>query len=665
MNKNTKYAHVFEPIRVGRMTLKNRIVIPPMMPCLATPEGRSTVELSAFMGRLAKTGAGLVSFGESSIDMDRAYDHIATLNLGTDLYVPALAMAVEEVHRYGAKATIELSHAGILADQVLLKEKTRISPSPAPDYLQELYKGFDVEIMDQQMIQQVKHNFVDAVGRCVQANFDMVTIHAGHGWLMGQFLSPTFNQRTDEYGGSLENRMRFPLEIIKAVHEAYGDQIALDMRVSGNPRLPEGYLPEEDDFEGLISFIKAAEPYLDMVNFSAGYIPVITTGEYMIPPYMLPHKTNAEFAAKAKKYLNIPISVAGSFVTVSEADEFIAQGNADMIGMGRASLADNEIFNKAEQGRDDEIRPCIRCVYCAGRIQPPNFKSIRCAVNPLIGRELEYPDMLTMPAKTHRVMIIGGGPAGMEACQRLTELGHTVMLYDKASTLGGMLHTAAALDFKQDLVSYMEWMIQQTMESGADIHLNTEVTEEIIREVNPDVVFVAIGSIPAYPPIPGMTRENIVWAGDVDTKRVALGDRVVVAGSGLTGVECAIGLAQEGKKVVLIDMIKPQDFLKGVSGTVILSLTRMLQKYGVEIHFQSMLKNVTKKSVTYFDEVEQTEHTIDCDNVVNALGMAVDRGTAESLVSVVSHSYLLGDCSGKTQNIQTAVLDGFTYAKRI
>ncbi len=665
MNKNTKYSHVFEPIMVGRLTLKNRIVVPPMMPCLATPEGRSTLELSAFMGRLAKSGAGLVSFGESSIDMDRAFDHIATLNLGSDLFVPSLAVAVEEVHRYGAKATIELSHAGALAYEVLLNGKSRIAPSPAPNYIAPIYKGYTVEVMDKDMIDQIKQNFVDAVGRCVHAKFDMVTIHAGHGWLLGQFLSPTFNQRTDEYGGSLENRMRFPLEVLKAVRDAFGDQIALDMRVSGNPRLPKGFLAEEENFEELIAFLQAAESYLDMMNFSAGYIPVLETSEYMIPSYLLPHKTNAEFAAQAKKHLHIPISVAGSFVAVEEADEFIAQGNADMVGMGRASLADNDVFVKAEQGRDDTIRPCIRCVYCAGRIQPPNFKSIRCAVNPLIGRELEYPDMLTTPARKHKIMIIGGGPAGMEACQRLTELGHTVLLYDKAPALGGMLHTAAALSFKQDLVQYMKWMVNQTMKSGAEIHLNTEVTEETIRSLNPDIVFVAIGAVPAYPRIPGMTKENVVWAGDVDTKKVTVGDNVVVAGSGLTGTECAIGLAQEGKNVTLIDMIKPEDFLKDINGIVILSLIRMVQELGIKIHFQSTMKNITKNSVTYFDGTDQLEHTLICDNVVNALGMTIENNVVKKLSSVIPQSYLLGDCSGKAQNIQTAVLDGFTYAKRI
>lgn len=665
MHLNPSYPHIFSPIRIGKVTLKNRIVIPPMMPCLATPKGRSTTELSAFMGRLAKSGAGLVSFGESSIDDDRAFDHISTLNLGSDICIPALAMAVEEVHRYGAKATIELSHSGALAYELLLDGKAKISPSPLPNYIAPLYKNYEVEVMNKEMIDQVKKNFVDAVGRCIRSKFDMVTIHAGHGWLLGQFLSPTFNQRTDEYGGSLENRMRFPLEVLKAIRDSFGDQITLDMRISGNPRLPKGLLPEEDNFDELISFLQAAEPYLDMINFSAGFIPVLETGEYMIPSYLLPHKTNAEYAVRAKKHLHIPISVAGSFVTVAEAEEFIAQGNSDMVGMGRAALADNEIFIKAEQGRDEEIRPCIRCVYCAGRIQPPNFKSIRCSVNPLIGRELEYPDMLLMPAKKRKVMIIGGGPAGMEACQRLSELGHTVLLYDKSSKLGGMLHTASALSFKQDMVKYMNWMIDQTTNSGAEIHLNTEVTEDIIRKVNPDVVLVAIGAVPAYPPIPGMTKTHVVWAGDVDTKKAAVGNKVVIAGAGLTGTECAIGLAQEGKEVTLIDMVKPEDFLNGTSGLVILSLVRLVQELGIKIHFQSTLKNITPNSVTYFDEADNAEHTIECDSVVNALGMAVERGAVEKLMSVIPQSYLLGDCSGKAQNIQTAISDGFTLAKRL
>ena len=664
MSRLTKHPLLYEPFQVGPVKLKNRLVTPPMLPCFATAEGVITTEAIAFAGRLAKCGAGLVIMGETSIDSDRSYDHLGAINLGTDKVIPKLSMMADEVHRYGGKISIELNHSGACAELLLFDEgKVGVSPSPLPDYIHPGYVGKPVEILTRPMMDKIVENYVKAVERCVLAHFDMVTIHCAHGWLLGQFLSPSFNTRTDEYGGSLENRMRFPLEVIKAVSERFKGQIGIDMRVAGCARVPEFISPDENNFENIAAFVKAAEPYIDMVNVSAGFIPFLPSLEYMIQSYFLPHMTNVEFAEKLKKVVNIPVCIAGSITTLDEADAVLAEGKADLVAMGRAGLADTDLFVKGAQGRDDEIRPCLRCTFCSSQIEPPAFKSIRCAVNPMVGRETEYP---RVPAaiKKQKVMIIGGGPAGMEACQRLTQRGHEVVLYEASDRLGGMLHTASALPFKGDMRRYMQWMADQCHKCGATIHLNTKATPETIEAENPDVVLVAIGAVPVCPKIPTASGKEMVWAGDVDTGKATVGDNVLIVGAGLTGTETAIGLAEEGKKVTVIDMIPADKFLLGTAGPVILSLNHKIMDHNIEFIFNASISEITEEGAVYID-ANGEKHTFACDSVVNAVGMRVENDKVEDLLSVVPKSYVIGDCANKKMTIPNAILDAFTISMDI
>ena len=661
MNKKTKYTKLYEPMQIGRMRLKNHIMVPPMLCCLATTDGRITQKLLSYTSHLAKNGAGLVVFGETNVDRERSWDHVNALNIGDDIAIPGLANLADEVHRYGAKISIELAHAGACAEPILLEPgKKGLSPSPVPPWMHPGYSGCSVEIMDKPMMEHVKQNYVDAVGRLVRAGFDMVTFHCAHGWLMGQFLSPYFNHRTDEYGGSLENRMRYPLEVLKAIYDKYHGQIAIDMRVSGRSGVPEEIRPQEEDFQDVLAFVKAAEPYLDMVNISAGFIPFLPSLNYMIQSYLVPHKTNVEFAARIKKEVKIPVAIAGSITTLEEAEEVLESGAADIIGMGRAGLADTQAFVKGAQGREDEIRPCLRCCRCSSRIEPPAYKGILCAVNPTVGRELEYP-CIPAALEKKKVLIIGGGPAGMEACQRCREIGHEVVLYEKEDRLGGMLHVASALPFKGDMRRYLAWMIKTTMESGATIHLNTEATPEIIEKEAPDVVLVGTGAKPLQLRIPVAEGREFIWAGDVDTGKKTVGDTVVIAGAGLTGTETAIALAQEGKKVTVIDMIPEEAFLSGNPGPATLSIMALLQQYPVEFIFRSALRRITEEGVVYADK-DGNEHLIPCDTAINALGMTFDRDAVDDLLGVVNKSFAIGDCSGKPMTIMNAVLDGFTQA---
>lgn len=663
MNTVTNYPKLYEPLRIGKMQLKNHLMIPPMLPCLANSDGTASAELIAYCRNLAASGAGLICIGETPVDEDRSYDHPNALNLGNDRVIPRLSALVEEVHRYGAKLTIEVNHAGASANPMLLKGKCPLSPSPMPMYMHEAFRSTPVEIMDRAAMDQVKQNYLDAVGRVVTAGFDMVTIHCAHGWLLGQFLSPTFNTRDDEYGGCIENRMRFPLEIIQAVHERYGNQIAIDIRVSGSSRVPQEMIPGEENFDDLAVFLKAAEPYVDMVNVSASFAPAFMSSEYMIPNYFLPHMTNVEYAEKIKQVVHVPVAIAGGFTTLAQAESALLDGKADLIGMGRAVLADMKCFEKGAQGRENEIRPCLRCTKCAGCIQPPQFKGIRCAVNPQTGRELQYPH-LPAAASKKKVLIVGGGPAGMEACQRCTQAGHEVVLYEASDRLGGLLYIASAYSFKEDMRSYLHWMVEQCNCSGATIHLNTTVTPEIIRSEEPDVVLVAIGSTPIIPQIPVAEGRSLLSIEDVVSHKAAIGKNVVIAGAGLSGLETAISLAKEGASVTIIDMMEPTHFLRNISGLVPLSIMRLINELHINVIFQARLTEIDTTGVIYTD-AEQTAHSISCDTVINALGMRLNRDKISELMNVIPHSYAIGDCSGKQMSIENAVLDAFTVSYEI
>jgi 2,4-dienoyl-CoA reductase-like NADH-dependent reductase (Old Yellow Enzyme family)/thioredoxin reductase len=655
-----KYEHVFSPIKYGPIRLKNRIINLPMMNGLSSPEGKVTPQMVAHMASRAKSGAGLVIIGDSQVEHVYGTTHYSPLDLSWEGNTAGLTDLADEVHRYGAKIGIELNHGGLMAYDSLTKSGRRISPVPDPADPSNAHKTKDAIVMDKKLMEETKAAYVNAAERCMRAGFDEVLIHCAHGWLLYQFLNPRNNNRTDEYGGSLENRMRFPLEIIKAVWEKVGHKMAVDIRVSvGGVLSPY----TEENLKELIEFVRAASPYVTNANVSVMDIQIFETSEYMCQSYYLPHMVNTIWAQRAKAAgVGCYISCSGSVVTVAEAEEILASGKADLVGMGRAALVDNRHFTKVFRGQEDDVRPCLRCAHCTDRLFW--FNSIRCAVNPTCGREYEYPEIA--PAKKKKkVMIVGGGPAGMQAAQTAAERVHEVVLYEKSNRLGGMLHTAAALPDKYDMRRYTEWMIRKTEECGAKIVLNTEVTPYIIRKEAPDAVLLAIGSVPADPPIPGLHGDNVVMAGDVDTGAVKTGQNVVICGVGLTGSECAIPLAREGKNVTIIDMI-PQSVYDnlGVGAQAWMSILRLHRELGVKIVLDSKIKEITPEGVKYTDK-QGKEQFIPCDTVINALGQKVDYDKIESLIHVVPETYTIGDCFGDKMNIDTAIMTGFTYAMEI
>ncbi len=642
--------------------MKNRIATPPMIACMATPDGFVTREMIAFYQSFARGGAGIVTIGDSAVDFDYARGHFGQLNLGDDRIIGGLSNLVEAIQKYGAKISIELDHSGRLSPPRVIGGKNPIGPSPIPTKGEEMMAQAEgrevvrVTEMDQELINRVVENFADASYRCMVSGFEMVTIHGGHGQLLSQFVSPLANKRTDKYGGSLENRARFVIEVLAAVRRKVSDRLALEYRISADELAPGGMHEEET-----IAFLKIIEDQIDLINVSVGGM--ISEPKYlahMAQPTYFPHAYNVHRAEKIKKSVRVPVTCVGSIIDLAMAENIIAEGKADIVAMGRAHIADPNIVNKTYRGETDTIRPCLRCNVCGER--PKDFFPVRCAVNPIMGREVEY-GYLRPAEKKKKVIIVGGGPAGMEAAVIASSRGHQVTLYEKEEELGGALRAAAAPEFKADMKKYLDWMIRQTRRAPIEVKLSTEATADSIKAIKPDALILAVGAEPVIPNMPGINNSNAVWAGNVGSEKGNIGMRVVVAGAGLTGCEIALHLAQQGKTVTVIDMISESEIAKDTTFVGRIALMELLDKQGVEFRTEIILKEITDKGVKIVDK-DGNHHEIPADTIVISLGVKPRRETVQLLRDLVQEVYVIGDCASP-RTLMAAIHDAFTVAAEI
>ena len=646
------FTHVLSPFRFGNVEVKNRIELAPACCCLGSPDGFVTKELIAYYQSFARGGAGIVTIGETPVDYKSARRHEYQLNISSDAVTAGLCCLAEAVHRYGAKLSIELCHAG----GSLINRQDAIAPSPVIHKIEENLakaegrKKTTVTQMTQGMIDDVIDSFASAAQRCLKAGFEMIMLHGAHGHLLSQFVSPYFNKRQDEYGGSLENRAKFVIELLDEIRRRVGNKLAIEYRISADEKIAGG-MREEDTIE----FVNMIQGKIDLLHVSSGILSAPEASRFLITPTYFDHCHNLHYAERFKKELTIPIATVGSISDMQSAESIVAKGDADIVVMARALMADPEMVNKTRRGDNAEVRPCLRCNYCTSKNTSLNLP-IRCAVNPVLGRETEYTNI--EPAKNRKkIVIVGGGPAGMQAALTASYRGHDVTLFEKSADLGGNLIMAAGPSFKADMKLYLEWLIRQVQKDpDIKVKLQSEATPDAVKAENPDAVIVAVGADPIIPDALIKDRKNVVWAGDVHTGRATTGDTVVIAGAGLTGCEAAYHLAQHGKKVTVIDMLD--------MGTLAVDIPRalvsLLHENNVPIMTEVKLEAISDTGVAITNKSWQ-RIDLPADTVVLSLGFLSRKGIIEAYQSIAPDVFFIGDCR-KPKDLKQAIHDAFNIA---
>lgn len=646
MLHKTKYPHLFEPIRVGNTVLKNRLTTAPHYDFLCSYDNHLTRQSIEDFLPLSKGGASMVTMGYGIVNREIPEVGRCVPKLNDVFDIPSLSQWADSMTRYGAKASIELvplpphfgTHEALFNDDGIPMD-------------------FDINAMTREEMHELQQDYANAAKIAMMAGFDFVTVHGAHCNLPAMFNSKAYNKRTDEYGfQNMENRSRFARETLCAIREACGRHINIEYRLSGSDMTPGA--PAIDEVAEFAHFI---EEYVDLFLVSSGNLAVNKVLPYTEPSIYMEHGINIEYAGKIKQRVNKPVGVVGA-VTFEQAEEAIASGKADTVAMVRQLIADPEAPNKAERGEEETIRPCIRCNVCISR---PHFelKPPRCSVNPSAGREADC--MYVPPVqKSKKVVVIGGGPGGLEAARTAAERGHKVVLMEKESALGGLLRGASAAPFKADMRKYLEWSIRETHKTpNVEVRLSCPATVESVEAENPDAVILAFGNQPIIPALTCTDPHRVVLGQDVESGKAMVRDNVLIVGAGLTGLEAALHLLQNGRKVTVIDMRKQEDLGKGGSLINAISLDNILEEYQFDLLPETRLIDVTEDDVIVERNGKQ-EH-FKADTIILSLGNRVDYDKIQAFKQTAREYYVIGDANGRPGSVRNAVTSGYDAAMRL
>lgn len=641
------FPHLCSPITIGRVTFRNRMFSAPMGGTDITNDGCIGPKSTAFYELRGKGGAAAVTVSECMVHPQTDGSYAYHLDPSILNSLASATYTADAISRHGAVASLELSHSGMYAGTYMTdKEKQHSMHQWGPcDTIRP--DGVQVKALTEDMLHEIAEAYGKVAGLAKRAGFGMLMIHGGHGWLINQFLSPYFNHREDNYGGSLENRCRFAIEVLQEVREAVGPGFPIEFRMSGSELFVGGY-----DLEEGVRIAQQIEPYVDLIHVSAG---TYQRGFGDTHPSMFKdHGCNVYLAAEIKKHVSVPVATIGGLNDPEQMEEIIASGKADIVYMARALLADPFLPRKVEENREEDIVRCLRCYTCMAERATTSTR--RCTVNPLIGREIEGNEIAPATIRK-KVLIAGGGPGGLYAAYTAARRGHDVTLYEKEDKLGGILKSEQALPFKMEMYQLAGTYARFAEKAGVKIVTSTEVTKELIEKESPDALIVAVGSEPLLPPIKGLNGENVTIVNNYYLEKENVTGNVIVLGGGLAGCECAIHLGMEGKEVHLVEMRNELAPDANVRQRPL--LLKEVNKYA-QIHTGYRGLEVTKDGVLC--ETKDGEQVlIPGTSVICALGQRSRSKVADELRDGAPYVRIIGDAH-RVSTITNAVYEGYHAA---
>lgn len=626
-----KYEKLFAPGRIGNVELRNRVVMTAMGALMGDWNGCTTPEQVRFYEDRAKGGCGLIIPEFTSVDANSGHCNPIQLGIYDSRQIKSFELICDAVHRHGAKIFIQLHHGGREAPPAVNGGRQAMAPSVELNSVvgRETILPREMTVED---IDDLVGKFVQAAVNAQTAGADGVEVHAAHGYLIQQFLSPYTNKRTDEYGGSMENRCRFLVRILTGIRAAVGNDFVVGARINGND-----YVEGGNDLEACTEIAKYLEPYVDYFNVSCG---VYASAPTMIEPCYSPEGWRKINAKTIKANVSVPVIAVNTIKHTETAERFLQEGVSDFVGLSRMQLADPDVVHKAMAGREDLIRKCIGCMNCNKSVVAG--KNLHCTINPVTGRATVYGDEnLVKTGDGRTVAVVGGGPGGMQAALLLKKRGYNPVILERGSVLGGSAILASKAPCKGMVAEFIETMKVEMKEYGIDVRLNTPGTVENIRALNPYGVVVACGGQQIVPKIPGENRNNVYYIEDVLLEHVQFENkRIAVIGGGHVGLEVAHFLCEKNK-VTVVEMQKEVGVT--IYRTAKYKLLSLLEENGVHVLTQHAITGVTDTGVTLAKVDTNETVEVDADIVVMALGNRPDRAYEDSLKAAFHKIVFVGD----------------------
>lgn len=637
------YPHLFSPININSITFKNRIVMPPMCTNFATIGGAVTERMIAYYTARALGGVGLINVEFAYVRPDgKVFEHM--LGIYDDKLIPGLQRLTEAVHKGGAKIFIQIAHGGRRAHSDITGTAP-VAPSAIPRL-----SGEVPHELSKEEIEELIQAFILAASRAKKAGFDGIMLHMAHGYLLQQFLSPFSNKRQDEYGGDLEGRARFPLEILRGIRKEVGGDYPISCRLCGDEFIKGGF-----DLNQSISVAKMlAANGANFLEISAG---THETGFMITAPPYYPMGFLSPLSAAIKKEVNIPVGIVGRIHKPEVAEQILEEGKADLIAVGRALIADAEWANKAKEGKPEAIRPCLSCNQgCADRMYWQ--RDISCTVNPLVGRETIFP--MQIASKKKKVIIIGGGPAGLEAARVAASRGHNVYLYEREKKLGGQLNIASIPPGKGRLEELRAYMIREIEKLSIKV-IHKNLTAADIRKINPHWIIIAVGGKPKLMENDSFDDPRVVTAWDVLLRKKEVGDKVLIIGGGQVGLETAHFLLEQGKEITILEMLKQVGF----------DMSPRARKMVLEKLVQGGVEIITEAKALLFDNGEVIfergglkEKIKGTDSIILAVGTEAEDPKIPELKKLKLPVKFIGDAFSP-RKLLNAIHEGFDIGMEI